>query len=55
MSKHYKNGKPVPTELTWKEKNPTSYLFRPSKDVKGLIKIANNATEFGVPRRKERK
>lgn len=55
MLKHYKNGKPVSTELTWEEKNPTSYLYRPSKDVKGLIKIANNEKKIGVSRRKERK
>jgi hypothetical protein len=55
MSKHYKNGRPASTELTWEERNPTSYIYRPSKDVKGLIKIVNNERGKDVRRQKERK
>jgi len=33
MLKHFEKREPVPTELTWEEKNPTDYLYRPSEDI----------------------
>lgn len=31
MLKRFKYKKSVPTELSWKEKNPTDYTYRPSE------------------------
>ena len=36
MLKRSKNRKSVPTELSWEEKNPASYIYRPSK---GMIRL----------------
>ena len=36
MLKHFKKGELVPTELTWEEKNPTNYLYRPSEAISRL-------------------
>jgi len=36
MLKRVKNGKQVPTELSWEEKNPQNYVYRPSK---AMIKL----------------
>ena len=55
MAKNHRNGRPASTELTWEEKNPTSYIYRPSKDVEGLIRIVSNEGAKGVRRQKERK
>lgn len=33
MLKHFEKREPVPTELTWEEKNPTDYIYQPSEDV----------------------
>jgi len=38
MLKHFKKGESVPTELTWEEKNPTNYLYRPSEAISRLQK-----------------
>lgn len=38
MLKHFKKGEPVPTELTWEEKNPINYLYRPSEAISRLQK-----------------
>lgn len=35
MSKYFKGIKPCPTDLTWEEQNPSSYLF----DVESLTKL----------------
>ena len=31
MLKHFREKEPPPTELTWEEKNPTDYVYRPSE------------------------
>jgi len=36
MLKHFKKGELVPTELTWEEKNPINYLYRPSEAISRL-------------------
>lgn len=33
MLKHFEKREPVPTELTWEEKNSTDYIYQPSEDV----------------------
>lgn len=38
MLKHFKKGELVPTELTWEEKNPINYLYRPSEAITKLQK-----------------
>ncbi len=38
MLKHFKKGELVPTELTWEEKNPINYLYRPSEAISRLQK-----------------
>jgi len=38
MLKRSKNRKSVPTDLSWEEKNPTSYIYRPSK---AMIRLRN--------------
>jgi len=40
MSNHFEKREPVPTELTWEEKNPTDYIYRPSEDVLWLQRRA---------------
>lgn len=40
MMKHFKNRKSVPTELSWKEKNPKDYTYRPSEAMMRLRKRA---------------
>lgn len=53
--KYLKNGKAIPTELTWEDKNPTSYIYRPSKDVKCLIRIAGSKRKIVDSEHKEHK
>jgi len=31
--KHLRNKNSIPTELSWEEKNPRSYIYRPSQAV----------------------
>jgi len=38
MLKYFKKGELVPTELTWEEKNPINYLYRPSEAISRLQK-----------------
>lgn len=46
MVKHFRNGELVPTELTWEEKNPTDYVYRPSEAISWLQKrVAKSADE----------
>ena len=40
-----KNRKPVPTDLSWEEKNPTDYLYRPSKAIMRLRKEAEKESK----------
>lgn len=44
MLKRSKNRKSVPTDLSWEEKNPTSYIYRPSK---AMIRLRNEGVSKG--------
>ena len=57
MTKYFKTKKPCPTDLTWEERNPSSYLF----DVEILAKLqrtiekARKEEKKGVPYKAVRK
>lgn len=42
MPKHFKSAKPCVTDLTWEEKNPSSYLF----NVEVLTKLQQAIEKF---------
>ena len=45
MINYFKNGK-APTELTWEEKNPTDYIYKPSEAISWLQeRVAKSAKE----------
>lgn len=45
MLKRSKNRKSAPTDLSWEEKNPASYIYRPSK---AMIRLRNDTKKKRV-------
>lgn len=47
MKEHFKSGKPLPTDLSWQEENPSSYLFDPEvlKELEEAIAEAKGEIE----------
>ena len=36
MLNHYRRREPIPTDLSWEEKHPVTYLYEPSEAMKWL-------------------
>jgi hypothetical protein len=51
MLKHFKEREPIPTELSWEEKNPINYLYQPSKDILWLRQKMAKSQEETKPTR----
>ena len=45
MLKRFKKMKPIPTELSWEEKNPINYLYKPNK---AILWLRQNTKRKGV-------